>query len=146
MWSLRKKFVINRGLTHLHSIHKLVNKKVKNRSSSNSNLSVTIFSLSISCYSFSTFSLIIRRLMNLADNKQRRNWPFIMIIFINRERKMGERKIDVTATLRHAPTTGAEFMVSDVRLVLLVIFQHLSFTNTRLPNLVNATLMSHFNH
>ena len=35
-----------------------------------------------------------------------------MIFFMNRERKMGERKIDVTATLGHAPSTGAEFVVS----------------------------------
>ena len=71
-----------------------------------------ICSLSIICYSFSTFSLIIRKLIKLTEKKQRERWPFIMIFFMNRERKMGERKIDVTATLRHAPSTGAEFVVS----------------------------------
>ena len=72
-----------------------------------------ICSLSISCYSFLTCCLIIRKLMNLTDDKQRGNWPFIMFFFMNRERKMGERKIGVTAILRHAPSMGAEFVASD---------------------------------
>ena len=32
---------------------------------------------------------------------------------MNKERKMGERKIAVTATLRYAPSRHAEFLASD---------------------------------
>ena len=38
-----------------------------------------ICSLPISCYSLSTCCFIIRKLINITDNKQRGNWPFIMI-------------------------------------------------------------------
>ena len=40
-----------------------------------------------------------------------------MIFLMNRERKMGERKIDVTVALRHAPSTSAEFVVIDFGLI-----------------------------
>ena len=44
---------------------------------------LSICSLSMSCYSFSTCCLIIRKLMNLNDNQQRGNRPLITIFFIS---------------------------------------------------------------
>ena len=69
------------------------------------NFQTPICPLQICSLSFSTFSLIIRKLMNLTDNKQRA--PFIMIFFMNIERKMDERKIDT----KTRSIDGPEFVV-----------------------------------